>query len=131
MTVRGGVTSAGAPAAYDFNPNKIQLDQAVVYIERTPDTVQTDHVDWGFRVSAIYGTDYRYTTSYGLASYQLLVRHTFIGAVLNGRRMPRTEKVTAAATNSAATRRVGLHTKPITPASRTRRRALPTVRLSV
>jgi hypothetical protein len=34
--------------------------------------VQTDHVDWGFRLSAIYGENYRYTTSYGLASYQLL-----------------------------------------------------------
>jgi glucan biosynthesis protein C len=37
------------------------------------------------------------------ASYQFLVRDSFIGAVLNGRRMPRTEKVTAAAANSAAT----------------------------
>jgi hypothetical protein len=44
----------------------------VIYVERTPDTVQKDHVDWGFRVSAIYGENYRYTTSYGLASYQLL-----------------------------------------------------------
>jgi hypothetical protein len=61
-----------APAGYDFTPNKAQLDQAVIYVERTPDTVQTDHVDWGFRVSAIYGTDYRYTTAYGVASYQLL-----------------------------------------------------------
>jgi hypothetical protein len=68
-----------APAAYDFNPNKIQLDQAVIYVERTPDTVQTDHVDWGFRVSAIYGTDYRYTTSYGLASYQLLKKNNTAG----------------------------------------------------
>jgi len=68
-----------APAAYDFNPNQVQLDQAVIYVERTPDTVQTDHVDWGFRVSAIYGTDYRYTTSYGLASYQLLKRNDTAG----------------------------------------------------
>jgi Putative beta-barrel porin-2, OmpL-like. bbp2 len=68
-----------APAAYDFNPNQIQLDQSVIYVERTPDTVQTDHVDWGFRVSAIYGTDYRYTTSYGLASYQLLKKNSTAG----------------------------------------------------
>jgi hypothetical protein len=44
-TVRGG----NAPAAYDYNPNTVQLDQAVLYIERLPDTVQKDHVDWGFR----------------------------------------------------------------------------------
>src|SRR6202000_469762 len=56
----------------DYNPNRIQLDQAVIYAERVPDTVQTDHIDWGFRVSAIYGVDYRYTTAYGIASYQLL-----------------------------------------------------------
>lgn len=61
-----------APVAYAAYPNTAQLDQAVIYIERTPDTVQTDHVDWGFRLSAIYGENYRYTTSYGLASYQLL-----------------------------------------------------------
>jgi hypothetical protein len=68
-----------APAGYDYNPNNIQLDQAVLYIERTPDTVQTDHIDWGFRVSGIYGVDYRYTTSYGLASYQLLKKNDFMG----------------------------------------------------
>jgi len=68
-----------APAAYDYNPNNIQLDQAVLYLERTPDTVQTDHIDWGFRLSAIYGENYRYTTSYGLASYQLLKHNDFVG----------------------------------------------------
>jgi Putative beta-barrel porin-2, OmpL-like. bbp2 len=60
------------PASYDFTPNTVQLDQAVVYIERLPDTVQKDHIDWGFRFSAIYGENYRYTTAYGIASYQLL-----------------------------------------------------------
>jgi hypothetical protein len=68
-TVRPG---GNWPAAYDYTPNTFQLDQAVVYFERVPDTVQTDHVDWGFRLSAIYGENYRYTTAYGLASYQLL-----------------------------------------------------------
>jgi hypothetical protein len=68
-TVRPG---GNAPIAYQYTPNTVQLDQLVVYLERTPDTVQTDHVDWGFRVSALYGENYRYTTSYGLASYQLL-----------------------------------------------------------
>src|ERR1700736_5949222 len=67
-TVRGG----NAPAAYSYNPNTVQLDQAVLYIERLPDTVQRDHVDWGFRVAPIYGENYRYTTAYGLWSNQLL-----------------------------------------------------------
>jgi len=67
-TVRGG----NNPAAYSYNPNTVQLDQAVLYIERLPDTVQKDHVDWGFRIAPIYGENYRYTTAYGLWSYQLL-----------------------------------------------------------
>ena len=65
------------PAGYAYTPNTVQLDQAVVYIERLPDTVQNDHFDWGFRFSSIYGADYRYTTAYGLFSYQLL-NHNFV-----------------------------------------------------
>ena len=65
------VEGGNAPAGYDYNPNTIQMDQTVLYVERTPDTVQTDHIDWGFRVSAIYGVDYRYTISDGLLSNQL------------------------------------------------------------
>ena len=57
-TVRPG---GNWPAAYDYTPNTFQLDQAVVYFERLPDTVQKDHVDWGFRVAPIYGENYRYT----------------------------------------------------------------------
>jgi Putative beta-barrel porin-2, OmpL-like. bbp2 len=67
------------PASYDFTPNTDQLDQAAVYFERLPDTVQTDHIDWGFRFSAIYGETYRYTTAYGLASYQLLGHNLYNG----------------------------------------------------
>jgi hypothetical protein len=67
-TVKGG----NAPAAYSYNPNGVQLDQAVIYFERLPDTVQKDHIDWGFRVAPIYGENYRYTTAYGLFSSQLL-----------------------------------------------------------
>jgi hypothetical protein len=58
------------PAAYMVDPNSFQLDQAVVYIERVPDTVQRDHMDWGFRFSALYGENYRYTNGYGFMSYQ-------------------------------------------------------------
>jgi hypothetical protein len=67
------------PASYEFTPSTFQLDQAVIYFERVPDTVQTDHMDWGFRLSAIYGENYRYTTSYGVASYQLLGNNLYNG----------------------------------------------------
>jgi hypothetical protein len=70
-TARGG----NNPAAYSYNPNTVQLDQAVLYIERLPDTVQKDHIDWGFRLAPIYGENYRYTTAYGLWSNQLLNRN--------------------------------------------------------
>ena len=59
-----------APIAYAYIPNTVQLDQFVLYFDRFPDTVQTDHIDWGMRLSAIYGENYRYTTAYGLTSYQ-------------------------------------------------------------
>ncbi len=70
---------ANAPAAYDVVPNSIQLDQAALYIERVPDTVQTDHFDWGFRLTSIYGEDYRYTTSKGVFSHQLLGNNNITG----------------------------------------------------
>ncbi|KUR81318.1 hypothetical protein AQZ50_01870 [Novosphingobium sp. Fuku2-ISO-50] len=59
------VRQGNQPAAYAFAPNTVTLDQAVLYVERTPDTVQSDHVDWGFRVAGMYGTNYRYTASRG------------------------------------------------------------------
>ena len=78
-TVRPG---GNAPAAYDYTPNTVQLDQAVVYIERLADTVQNDHFDWGFRFSALYGDNYRYTTAYGLFSNQLLNKNAVYGVDL-------------------------------------------------
>jgi len=62
--------AGNAPLAYTVNANSIQLDQAVLYLDRWPDTVQTDHFDWGMRASVLYGENYRYTNSYGLASWQ-------------------------------------------------------------
>lgn len=60
------------PTAYDIFPNRVELDQAVLYIERIPDSVQTDHVDWGFHISGLYGTSYRFTANKGYFSQQLL-----------------------------------------------------------
>jgi hypothetical protein len=59
------------PISYAYTPNTCTNDQDVLYIERVPDTVQKDHVDWGFRLSALWGENYRYTFSYGVLSYQL------------------------------------------------------------
>ena len=66
---------ANSPAAYYYNPNRIVPDQEVLYFERLPDTVQTQHFDWGFRFAQLWGQDYRYTTSKGIFSQQLLARN--------------------------------------------------------
>lgn len=63
---------ANAPAAYAQIPDSIQLDQITLYVEKVPDTIQTDHFDWGFRFTNIYGLDYRFTTSKGIFSNQLI-----------------------------------------------------------
>ena len=68
-----------APMAYMYTPDRPQLDQFVVYVERVPNTVQTDHVDWGFRLSELYGENYRYTTAYGILSNQLLKNNNVNG----------------------------------------------------
>jgi hypothetical protein len=60
------------PLGYNIFANRVELDQAVLYVERLPDTVQTDHVDWGFHLTGFYGVDYRFTTAKGWLSQQLL-----------------------------------------------------------
>jgi len=74
---------ANAPAAYDQAANTFTLDQLTLYIERVPDTVQTDHFDWGFRLANLYGTDYRFTTAEGYFSQQLLNNPKANGTVGN------------------------------------------------
>jgi hypothetical protein len=71
-----GAKLGNFPAADMYKPNTGQLDQAVLVFERVPDTVQQDHIDWGFRFLTLYGENYRYTIAYGLVSYQLL-KHNF------------------------------------------------------
>ena len=60
------------PSGYNIFPRRVVLDQAVVYVERLADTVQTEHVDWGFHLTGFYGVDYRFTTAKGYFSQQLL-----------------------------------------------------------
>src|SRR5260370_16807839 len=60
------------PSAYNIYSDTVVLDQAVLYIERLTDTVQTDHVEWGFHLTGFYGVDYRFTTAKCWLSQQLL-----------------------------------------------------------
>jgi hypothetical protein len=55
------------------------LDQAILRLEREVDSVQTDHIDVGFRSTALYGIDYRYMTAGGWFSDQLLKRNRLYG----------------------------------------------------
>ena len=71
--------AANAPSAYDVFPNTVVLDQLALYTEKLADTTQTDHFDWGFRLTNLYGQDYRYTTSHGILSQQLLVKNAQYG----------------------------------------------------
>jgi hypothetical protein len=71
--------ASNAPAAYDVYANTMQLDQAALYFEKVENTAQNDHFDWGYRVTLLYGTDYRFTTSHGILSQQLLVKNAQYG----------------------------------------------------
>jgi hypothetical protein len=65
-------TSRNTPVSNDLYSNRFELNQVVLYLERLPDTVQRDHIDIGYHLTALYGTDYRYTTNKGYFSSQLL-----------------------------------------------------------
>lgn len=67
------------PLSYDVFPNSVVLNQAVLYVERLPDTVQTKHFDWGFHLTGLYGNDYRFTTAKDYFSQQLLQKNRRYG----------------------------------------------------
>jgi len=71
--------NANFPAAYMYSADTVQLDQAVLYFERLPNTVQRDQIDWGFRIAGLYGENYRYTESLGVATYQFQKLNNFNG----------------------------------------------------
>jgi hypothetical protein len=71
--------NANFPLIYDLRSNRMELNQIVLYLERLPDENQTDHIDWGFRISALYGLDYRFTFSRGWFSDQLLKYNSYYG----------------------------------------------------
>ena len=68
-------TNSNAPEANDVYSNRFELNQFVLYAERLPDSVQRNHVDWGYHLTALYGTDYRFTTAKGYGASQLLDDH--------------------------------------------------------
>jgi hypothetical protein len=70
---------ANFPEAYAEVSDACLPDQQVLYIEKQPDTVQTDHFDWGFRFTNLYGLDYRFTTAKGYFSDQLLGKNLEYG----------------------------------------------------
>lgn len=76
-----GSTSRGSnfPVANDSTANRLELNQLVIYAERLPDTVQREHVDWGYHLTALFGTDYRFTTAKGYVSGQLLKNNNSYG----------------------------------------------------
>ncbi len=72
-------THSNSPEANDLYPNRLEVNQFVLYAERLPDSVQRDHIDWGFHLTALYGTDYRFTIAKGYFSGQLLNGHRQYG----------------------------------------------------
>jgi hypothetical protein len=72
---------SNAPTSYWFDPNSVQLNQFVLRAQRSCDTVQTDHIDWGFRSVLLYGQDYRYMVAGGWqpASDELLLHNDQYG----------------------------------------------------
>ena len=71
--------NANFPLIYDLRPNRFEQNQFVLYVERVPDEFQTEHIDWGFRVSGVYGLDYRFMISRGFLSHQLLKENNYYG----------------------------------------------------
>ena len=68
-------SNSNAPEANDVYSNRFEMNQFVLYAERLPDSVQRDHIDWGYHLTALYGADYRYTTGKGYLSGQWLNDH--------------------------------------------------------
>ena len=67
------------PLSYGIVPNHLELSQATLIFERVTDSVQTDHLDWGFKFTNLYGVDYRFTTAKGYFSDQLLKHNRLYG----------------------------------------------------
>jgi hypothetical protein len=77
-SVNGSTSShINSPVSNDLYSNRLELNQIVLYLERLPDTVQREHFDWGYHLTALYGTDYRYTIDKGYGYSQLVDGHQY------------------------------------------------------
>jgi hypothetical protein len=82
VTVEGNVSTSkqsNTPDSYWVRPNEFDMDQALIRIDRNLDSVQTDHIDWGFRATGDFGIDYRYFTAGGWFSDQLFEHNNLYG----------------------------------------------------
>lgn len=73
----GTSKNSNFPMSYIVAARSVHWDQVVLRAERVPDTVQHEHLDWGFRATSLYGEDYRFTTAKGWVSNQLL-HHNYL-----------------------------------------------------
>jgi hypothetical protein len=75
----GTSRNSNIPQVYNIVPNSLQMSQVILIFERMTDSNQTDQMDWGFKVTNLYGMDYRYTTAKGWFSDQLLKHNHLYG----------------------------------------------------
>ncbi len=71
--------NSNIPLSYNIVPNQLELSQVILIFERAVETAQTDHFDWGFRFTNLYGIDFRYTVAKGYFSNQLLKHNHLYG----------------------------------------------------
>jgi hypothetical protein len=71
--------NSNIPLSYNIVPNQLELSQVILIFERPVETAQTDHFDWGFRFTNLYGIDFRYTAAKGYFSNQLLKHNHLYG----------------------------------------------------
>jgi hypothetical protein len=57
--------NSNLPVTFNDRSNEYQMNQLYLFVERPVD-FGGDQVDWGFRTDLLYGTDYFYTTAFGL-----------------------------------------------------------------
>jgi hypothetical protein len=65
-------------SGYWVQTNRLNLDQLIFRLERNLDSVQQDHIDYGFRVTALYGMDYRFMAATGWGSDTELQVHNLL-----------------------------------------------------